>query len=285
MAGSSTGLNLGLATNHPPPSALFLHNMSRRLFPSFHGDDQAYIEFLELQLISTQWTGGWEVPTESTIAWVPENTNPTSSACGFDIVQYDPKSSRTGQQVSESAERWKKALQKFIDAIPTAENWCAARAKAGIDTSFKNQLAVRFMLGHTSTAAFAFRPAEEDAIRPSILPTENKDLVIRGYDYAEYIHRWADNLSFKESVVSFQALIFVSYCLVLIQSGVSKETTNNMMRRYFVRNNEDNTLESYRRGVVWIHRCIADLLVKGWGHRSWEVFLLGMYPVFRCDQN
>jgi hypothetical protein len=53
-----------------------------------------------------------------------------------------------------------------------------------------------------------------------------------------------------------------------------------MMRRYIVRNNNDATLEAYRRGVVWIHRCIAELLAKGWGHKSWEIFLLGMFPGF-----
>lgn len=257
--------------------------MSQRLFP-FHGNDQEYIEYLELQLISAQWTGRWGGATESTITWGPDITNATSPTCGFEIVQYNPNSSRSGPQVSEPAERrWKRELENFIAALPTGDHWSDARAKAGVDTPFKNQLALRLMLGHTNTAASP--PVKKDAIRPPILPAENKDLVLRGYDYAGYIHRWADNLGFTESVVSFQGLIFVSYCVVLVQSGISKETTNNMMRRYFVRNNDDKTLEGYRRGVVWIHRCIAALLVNGWGYKSWELFVLGMFPHFSLDQN
>lgn len=248
--------------------------MSQRLFP-FHGDDQEYIAFLECELINAQWVGLMEFPMPLRHG----TTHEPSPSDDLQIVQYTPHPPRGSSQSSERAEPyWKKQLHAFISALPAKSNWSEAREKAGIDTPVRNQLALRLMLGHTNAAAF--RPIKETTMLSHMLPTENRDLVLRGYHYAHFIDRCANDLSFTASVVSFQSLIFVSYCVVMIRSGISKETTNNMMRRYIVRKNDDMTLEGYRRGVVWINRCMAALLANGWGHKSWEIFLFGMFPGF-----
>ncbi|OQD97676.1 hypothetical protein PENSOL_c011G05384 [Penicillium solitum] len=242
--------------------------MSQRMY-DFHGDDQAYIAFLECQLASVQWAGFVDFPAasgEHTVQGAPSTNS-------IQFVQYTPEGSRARSVKSERGDPpWKRQLDSFISALPTEKTWGEARKKAGIDTPVKNQLAVRLMLGHTNHTTF--RSVRKTSTISGAITSQDHDLVWRGYQYAQFIDRCAGDLSFKTSVVSFQHLIFVSYCAVLMQVGVPKEKTNKMMRRYIDRNNDDSTLEGYRRGVVWINRCIAALLANGWGHRSWEIFLL-----------
>lgn len=249
--------------------------MSQRLFSFFHGSDKDYIEFLECQLISAQWAGQWAGLTDFETPPRCETTGEARPPENLQIMQYTPD-----LQASKRANlpQWQKELHVFISALPAEASWNDARKRAGIDTPVKNQLALRLMLGYTNVAVF--RSGQDDLTQPPMLRMENQELVSRGYQYAGFISRCANGLTFTKSVTAFQSLIFVSYCVVMRQSGISTETTNDMMRRYFVSKNSDKTLEAYRRGVVWIHRCIAELLANGWGHKSWEVFLLGMIPSF-----
>ncbi|KAJ5378937.1 hypothetical protein N7509_012056 [Penicillium cosmopolitanum] len=53
-----------------------------------------------------------------------------------------------------------------------------------------------------------------------------------------------------------------------------------MMRCYFTVNSNDDTLAGYRWGVMRVNRCMAALLANGWGHKSWEIFLLAQFARF-----
>jgi hypothetical protein len=191
-------------------------------------------------------------------------------------VQYQSQAPSIDSEKPEQAEpRWRKELAKFISVLRRAgSGWELARERAGIETTSKNRFALRLMLGHTN--AVAFRPLEGTFL-PPIRHTQHQDLVLRGCQYAHFLRQYTDNLSFSSSVVSFQRLIFVSYCVVMLHCGVSKEKTDEIMRRYIVSKNGEETLARYRRGAVWLNRCMAALLNNGWGHRSWEIFLLGTY--------
>lgn len=63
----------------------------------------------------------------------------------------------------------------------------------------------------------------------------------------------------------------------MIKPGVSRQVTNDTMRQYTGADKDDLTLERYRRGAVWANRCMAALVANGWGYRSWELFLIGMF--------
>ncbi|KAI2669766.1 hypothetical protein CBS147355_9691 [Penicillium roqueforti] len=196
-------------------------------------------------LASVQWAGF----VDFTAASGEQTVQGTPSTNSIQFVQYTPKGSRARSVKSERGDLpWKRQLDGFISALPTEKTWGEARKKAGIDTPVKNQLAVRLMLGHTNHTTF--RSVRKTLTISGAIISQDHDLVWRGYQYTQFIDRCTGDLSFKTSVVSFQNLIFVSYCAVLI------------------------TLEGYRRGVVWINRCIAALLANGWGHKSWEIFLL-----------
>lgn len=252
--------------------------MSRpRLFEDFIGTDPDYIAFLE-SLVVNAFNMRWDEPWAGSLSetpWTHEATSETSVSGNLEIVQYTPDHLRGSSEAPKRAQlnRGQKELRDFTAALLARKQWSDARAQCGIKDPVDNQRALRLMLGHPNETTVRY--IQDNAVRTTMLPTENPVLVSRGHHYAMFIQRCADDFAFKESVTSFQSLIFISYCLVIRGSGISKETTNNMMRAYIVRSNDDKTLAAYSHGVMWVHRCIADLLVNGWGHRSWEIFLFG----------
>ncbi|KAJ5600719.1 hypothetical protein N7450_001786 [Penicillium hetheringtonii] len=50
--------------------------------------------------------------------------------------------------------------------------------------------------------------------------------------------------------------------------------TNHTIREFTGQARDNLTLEKYRHGALWANRYIVSLLGKGWGHKSWELFLL-----------
>ncbi|OQD86923.1 hypothetical protein PENSOL_c082G01054 [Penicillium solitum] len=64
------------------------------------------------------------------------------------------------------------------------------------------------------------------------------------------------------------------YCVVMMRAGVPKAMTNDMMKRYTGQDQDNQILEKYRYGALWVNRCAAALLENGWGYKSWEIFLL-----------
>jgi hypothetical protein len=61
--------------------------------------------------------------------------------------------------------------------------------------------------------------------------------------------------------------------------------TNDAMRRYTGLDQDDQTLEKYRHGALWVNRCVAALLANGWGYKSWEIFLLGTFLITRRGEH
>ncbi|KAJ9483345.1 hypothetical protein VN97_g10066 [Penicillium thymicola] len=247
--------------------------MSQRLF-DFPGNDVEYIRFLESQLITVQPLFGAPDPI-STLAFEPsQNTGTTTD--GFRFVEYKPQPAGHTQQrlaPDRGSFKWKKQLDKFVHAIPISETqWNEARNKAGIDTVFRNQEALKLILGHSGPVVF--HENQDDIVIPSSLPTNCGHLITQGCQYGSFIARCADDRNFAVRVVAYQNLVFCSYCVVMMRAGVPKAMTNEMMKRYTGQDQDDQTLEKYRHGALWVNRCAAALLENGWGCKSWEIFLL-----------
>lgn len=54
----------------------------------------------------------------------------------------------------------------------------------------------------------------------------------------------------------------------MMRAGIPKAMINDTMRRYTGHNLDDQTLEKYRLGALWVNRYAAALLANGWGHKS-----------------
>ncbi|OKP10487.1 hypothetical protein PENSUB_4092 [Penicillium subrubescens] len=235
--------------------------MPQRAF-DFEGDDAQYIKHLESLLLSVQ------PPLNSRLGKLGPVANalePPPSSIQF--IEWKPD--HTSLQVNPM---WMKQLNAFIEGIPVQDQWREARVKAGIDTPDRNQHALKLILGHVGPAIF--HDEYETTAQAPVLPTESRDLVVRGCEYGRFIARCSHDRNFAVRVVAFQNLVFCSYCVVMMRAGVSQDTTNDTMRRYTGRDQKDHTLAKYRNGAVWVNRCMVALLKNGWGHKSWEIFLL-----------
>lgn len=242
--------------NHLSPT---MPRCARRRAIPFEGDDEQYIKHLERLVLSLQ-----------PLLTFPISDATGSSASDIRFIEWQP-----GKHPPPLSPQWMKQLVAFIEGIPRQDRWQEARVKAGIDTPYRNFQALKLILGHADPAIF--HAEYEIAAPPSAPPLGSVDLVARGCEYGRFIAQCRHDQSFAESVVAFQHLVFYSFCVVMMRAGVSLETTNATMRRYTGKDQKDHTLEKYRNGAVWANRCIALLLENGWGHKSWEIFLLSKY--------
>ena len=217
-----------------------------RMF-DFQGTDTEYIEFLESELLKASST--------------PPLAERSESSCKLQFVKYQPDPS--GPQLTP----WQRQLQSFISSIPRDEReWNQARYNAGISTMAKNRQAICFLMAKLPITSL-------NGIQPKI-ECHKADVIDRGFQYGQYVLACADQSQFVQRVVRFQSLVFVSYCSVLIYLGHCKERVYDMMRGCINSNTTDANLDTYRSGCIWVNQCMARLLKNGWGHKSWEIFLL-----------
>jgi hypothetical protein len=245
--------------------------MPQRLY-GFQGNDKEYIKFLESVILEKSCLSP---PVPSSALELDLSQTGESSVSSLRFVKCTPRlTNHTRLQArNNESEKWKKQMDKFVRALPSEAGWHEARANSGINTPIRNKQAMKLILGHAGAAIF--HEKFDATILPPMQPTDSRELVVRGCQYGAFISRCADDRNFAKRVVAFQNLVFCSYCVVMMQAGVSKETTNDTMRRYTGRDLDDPTLDKYRLGAIWVNRCMATLLEKGWGHKSWEIFLLG----------
>jgi hypothetical protein len=215
---------------------------------SFQGTDTEYIEFLESKLLKASLT--------------PPQALHRESSCKLQFVEYQPDPS--GPQSTP----WQKQLHSFISEILRVKSqWDKARDKAGMPTIEMNRQAICFLMAKSPVTTL------NGSIQPKI-ECHEADLIDRGLHYGQYVFACVGQSEFFQRVVQFQSLIFVSYCCVLIHIGRSKDGVYNMMQQCINSQIKYATLDVYRYGCIWVNQCMAQLLENGWGHRSWEIFLL-----------
>lgn len=99
--------------------------------------------------------------------------------------------------------------RSLVQAIPISEaQWDEARKKAGIDTVFRNQEALKIILGHSGPVLF--HENQDDIVIRSSLPTKYGHLITRGSQYGSFIARCADDRNFAVRMVAYQNLIFAA---------------------------------------------------------------------------
>ncbi|KAJ5932803.1 hypothetical protein N7516_007292 [Penicillium verrucosum] len=175
--------------------------MSQRLF-NFPGNDDEYIRFLESQLINVQPIVqplfGVPGPISALAFELPQNAGASTNS--FRFVECMPQLAGPARRLEpdRGSIKWKKQLDKFVHAIPISEaQWNEARKKAGIDTVFRNQEALKMILGYSGP--IFFHEYQDDIVIPSSLPTKYGHLITRGSEYGSFIARCADDRNFASS--------------------------------------------------------------------------------------
>jgi len=161
---------------------------------------------------------------------------------------------RPGQQ------RWKKELNAFLLRIPVSSNWLKKREDLGMASVEKNCLAIEMLLGCS--------PVHRSYDMKG-------SLVERAEAYAQCTKSFQQDLRFNSQLARFQEFVFISWCVVMIDSGYSKATVESIMQ-ICISNCTRKNLQRLRLGVIWANRGIARLSKSAWDFRSTEVFVLCM---------
>lgn len=240
-----------------------------RIFP-FDGSDLDYIRYLESRLLNAERLLSSSSNSDSSQASKPRRGHPNFinlSDKSFPKIAKQKKALKP--QTGRS--QWEKDLKKLLSSVPPPDKWNDAREKAGFATIEKNRLAIQLLLGRPSRSISEIE--HYDGKDAPLLPGDDIDLFLKGCQYGMFVSRCEVDGQFAIRIASYQQLVFVSYCTVLISAGNSHESINWMMRQ-FISNSDDRNLEKYRSGCVWVNRCIFELLQHRWGYKSWETFML-----------
>lgn len=254
---------------------------------AFEGSDEDYIAFLETQLSAAlDPNSGRTFPPSPSISTQDEDLK---------IFYYDPVAHCDREHLESNGSviipqprhspgipfvepQGLKELRSFITDVGNIHSWENKKREIGLSSSSTNQFAVQALRGQATTSSIC----EPGGSRhyPSIFPPDKEVLIRRGCEYGALAHERELHGDLILHLAKFQQLIFVSLCSVMIYDGTPKEVVNWMMRRYVSDTTPEN-LKRLRLGSIWVNRCIADLLEKGWGFRSWEVFLLCQFSPLR----
>jgi len=123
-----------------------------------------------------------------------------------------------------------------------------------------NIAALKILLGSSSTP-----PSDEIA----------GDLVERAKSYARCTNVFLQDEGFATCVAHFREIVLISWCVVLIYNGFSKDVVDSTMQECISKTKKKN-LHRLRTGITWVNRSMARLSENEWGHRSTEIFLLCM---------
>ena len=121
-----------------------------------------------------------------------------------------------------------------------------------------NIAALKMLLGSSSTP-----PSDEIA----------GNLVERAKSYARCTNAFCQDEGFATCVAHFREIVLISWCVVLIYNGVSKDVVDSTMQECISKTKKKN-LHRLRTGITWANRSMARLSETEWGHRSTEIFLL-----------
>ena len=246
----------------------------------FHGSDAEYIKYLEKQLLKLHPLPSQALspnspplsPSSANETIFSESLTHCSTAPwqddGLQFVHYDPQTRRMPQ----SQPQWKTDLRKLLQSIPRLDKWEEKREQVGTPTVEKNRLAIQIMLGWSSEVISV--PQNDESLEiPELLPDDNFGMISNACEYGSRTRNSTMNMEFSVLLAKYQQIVFISYCVVLLDVGNAAETVNWMLRRY-VSDSGPKNLMRYRSGCLWVNRCVASLLSQGWGYKSWEIFLL-----------
>ena len=253
---------------------------------AFEGSDEDYIAFLETQLsaaLKPSSAPAFPFPSSASVLgkdlkflYFDPSANCDRGQPGVDdtVVPKLPPS----QRICAGASQGLKELRSFIAEVGNIGSWDKRRKDIGLLSSDTNRFAVQALRGQATPSNMC----ENDGLRgyPTIFPPSKKELIRRGCEYGALAHEREIYGDLILHLAKYQQLVFVSLCTVMISDGTPKDVVNWMMRRYVSDTTPEN-LKRLRLGSLWVNRCIADLLERGWGFRSWEIFLLCLFPLRR----
>lgn len=169
--------------------------------------------------------------------------------------------------------RWKQEADILLKEIPEATKWMDVWKK------YQGQDVITTVLGDpipgsgsnaTSSASAALvcrdRPCQDD-------------LLMRVSRYAERVKSCGAAAKAYTHIASFQELVFVSLCHILVEYGIDTDVVDDIMR-ICISDSSSKNLKRLRAGALWVNKLINRLQWSGWYQRATMVFILRKNPPF-----
>lgn len=210
---------------------------------------------------------------------------PVSFQDNLQILYYDPVCNRDIdhprsakstypplEQTSKLEPQGIRELRLFIGDITEHGRWAEKKKKLRLCDPETNKKVIKLLCGRPSCPAVC----EESDLYPEKYPPGKKELILRGCDYGKLAKQTRLQGNLVINLAKYQQLIFVSLCVVMLETGVPRDVVDWMMR-LFISDKAPSTLRRLRAGCTWVNRCVSRLLDRNWGFQSWEMFLLCQY--------
>ncbi|KAI1906551.1 hypothetical protein LOZ65_006852 [Ophidiomyces ophidiicola] len=180
---------------------------------------------------------------------------------GLEIVHYNPRRKPTTATAPQNDSRSDREFNEFLSAIPATKDW------KNIQPISPEEL--KFLLSETIKLDDSDRLMLNDS--PTAISFDLRLWDKRSYQYVVYTSQAIKTHSAIGSILQFRIIISVLMFNVMLETGVSVNLVNAMMRN-LIANCTAQGLQRYRSAAKKVNRCILNLSNKGWGNRSAEIF-------------
>ncbi|MCJ1447231.1 MAG: hypothetical protein MMC23_007742 [Stictis urceolatum] len=155
-------------------------------------------------------------------------------------------------QATSGRKTWEKEIDKAVRMLPLPQEWDAQPIES----------LVPLIMGGSNYGEGR---------------TDTKDsLIAATVHFGKFMHtsQWdmqCDDIT-DQRIKAFRELVFTSVCITLLEYQIDEDQLNRMMRLVFATSSADKNIRRLRNGTHWVHRMIRDLMIRGWGSRSSQVF-------------
>lgn len=157
---------------------------------------------------------------------------------------------------------------RFLSSIPTGNRWRQRQLDLGLTSANKYEDDIRGFLLSADTVAVA---KDRGVIHQEL----ESELIMLGARMAVLTKSSLQNVRLRRSHAYFNVLIFLSYCKLLRQKGVSDGIVDELIQKCTNARQQDR--EALLRTIPWIHQLITGLVRRGWTlHRATELFFISM---------
>jgi hypothetical protein len=168
---------------------------------------------------------------------------------------------RTGEAV-----RWQAPMKRFLNAFQNID-WEAIRHQSGLLDWY--ELIIGLLMGKDT---MCWLPHAHYKLHEESDMGTYTDITGGARKYAFHTLSYRTDTLLACRIQNFQRFIFVSYCAVLIDLEAKHDEVHDIMR-ICVSDTSSKNLDRYISGARLINKWMDILLRRGWGFRSWEVFL------------
>ncbi|KAL9123959.1 MAG: hypothetical protein Q9217_006663 [Psora testacea] len=170
-----------------------------------------------------------------------EGPEPSHPSCLF--VQWELPTVQDALQSSKRP-RWKQEADILLKEIPKATTWIDAWER------YQGQDVITTVLGDPipDFRSDATSSASTALVCHSRRP--QNDLLIRVSKYAEKVKSCGAAAEVYTHIVSFQELVFVSLCVILVEYGIDTDVVDDIMR-ICISDSSSKNLRRLRAGALW----------------------------------